>query len=93
MVKEKQSFEKSLQKLEVIVQKLEKGDISLDDSIGLYQEGISLARFCSKKLDEAKAKIEIVVKEKDNFTKEAFDPEKIEKKENNDMFKPKEGLF
>lgn len=51
------SFESALSKLEAIVEKLEKGDISLDESIELYQEGVLLSKHCSKKLEEAEGKI------------------------------------
>jgi exodeoxyribonuclease VII small subunit len=56
----KESFETSLGRLEQIVVALEKGDLSLEDSLKLYEEGISRARFCQGRLDEAEAKIEVL---------------------------------
>ncbi len=55
-------FEDALKRLEKIVEKLESGDASLDESLGLYEEGISLFRGCQSKLDEAKKKVEVLTK-------------------------------
>ena len=56
-------FEEALKKLEAIVEGLEQGKISLDDSLKKYEEGIKLAKFCSEKLEEAERKIEILTKD------------------------------
>ncbi len=55
-------FEDALKKLEDLVEELEKGDLSLDDSLAKYEEGIKLSVICTKKLESAKKKIEILVK-------------------------------
>lgn len=55
-------FEDALKRLEKIVEKLETGDASLDESLSLYEEGISLFRGCQSKLDEAKKKVEVLTK-------------------------------
>lgn len=55
-------FEDALKKLEKIVAELEDGNLSLDDSLKKYEEGIKLALLCSKKLEVAKKKVEILVK-------------------------------
>ncbi len=55
-------FEEALKKLEKIVSELEEGNLSLDDSLKKYEEGIRLAALCSKKLEAAKKKVEILVK-------------------------------
>ncbi|MBE6881967.1 MAG: exodeoxyribonuclease VII small subunit [Ruminococcaceae bacterium] len=52
------SFEEALEKLAQINEKLEFEDISLDESVKLFKEGLELSRFCQKKLDEAKLEIE-----------------------------------
>lgn len=57
-------FEESLKKLEKIVEDLEKGDLSLDEALKKYQEGIELSRACSIKLENAKKKIDVLVKNK-----------------------------
>lgn len=55
-------FEKAIQRLEEIVGELEEGELSLDDSLKIFEEGIKVSRFCSKKLDEVERKIEILMK-------------------------------
>jgi exodeoxyribonuclease VII small subunit len=57
------TFEAALQKLETIVQRLEKGELTLEESLGLYEEGIQLSRLCHSKLEEAEGKIEQLVKD------------------------------
>lgn len=59
---QKNSFEKSLNRLEEIVSQLETGDLSLDESLKIFQEGIELSRFCTKKLTEAEAKVKKLIK-------------------------------
>jgi exodeoxyribonuclease VII small subunit len=56
-------FETALQRLEQIVQKLEKGDLPLEESLVLYEEGIRLSRHCHGKLEEAEGKIEVLMKD------------------------------
>jgi exodeoxyribonuclease VII small subunit len=57
-------FEEALRKLEKIVEDLEKGDLSLDQALKIYQEGIELSRMCSLRLESAKKKIDILTKNK-----------------------------
>ena len=57
------SFEAALQKLDEIVQKLEKGELPLEQSLVLYEEGVRLSRLCHAKLEEAEGKIEILLKD------------------------------
>ena len=74
-------FEDALKKLQNIVEHLEKGDISLDESLAKYEEGVKLAKLCQKKLDEAREKIEILVKSKDGKMKlEPFAQDTAKKK-------------
>ncbi|MFQ5673941.1 MAG: exodeoxyribonuclease VII small subunit [Nitrospinales bacterium] len=51
-------FEKAMSRLEAIVEELEKGKLDIDKSLEIFEEGIKMARVCSKKLDEAEKKIE-----------------------------------
>ncbi|MBT4898894.1 MAG: exodeoxyribonuclease VII small subunit [Nitrospina sp.] len=51
-------FEKAMQRLEQIVDDLEKGELDIDKSLEIFEEGIKMSRVCSKKLNEAEAKIE-----------------------------------
>jgi exodeoxyribonuclease VII small subunit len=57
------SFEAALSQLEQIVQKLEKGELPLEESLRLYEEGIRLSRLCHGKLEEAEGRIEVLLKD------------------------------
>lgn len=54
-------FEKKLARLEEIVGKMEGGDVSLEDSLKLFEEGVQLSRICQKELDEAEQKVELLM--------------------------------
>jgi exodeoxyribonuclease VII small subunit len=54
-------FEKKLTRLEEIVQKMEKGDIALEQSLKLFEEGIQLSRDCQSQLTDAENKIKVLV--------------------------------
>jgi exodeoxyribonuclease VII small subunit len=56
-------FEKALEKLEHIVSQLEAGNLTLEESLKLFEEGMTLSRHCRQKLDEAEKKVEKIVKE------------------------------
>lgn len=72
-------FEEALKKLEKIVEDLEKGDLSLDEALKKYQEGIELSRLCSQRLENAKKKIDILVKnKKGEFELRPLDETKLE---------------
>lgn len=58
------TFEESLARLEQIVKELESGDLSLDVSLKLFEEGIKLSRICNKRLEEAERRVEILLKDK-----------------------------
>jgi len=71
-----EKFETSLKKLEDVVRRLEGGSLSLEDSLKAFEEGVRHASFCSKKLDEAERKVEILLKRKDgSFGREPFEHE------------------
>ncbi len=57
-------FEKAMTRLENIVEELERGDLDIDKSLEIFEEGIKMSRLCSKKLSEAEAKIEKLSKGK-----------------------------
>jgi exodeoxyribonuclease VII small subunit len=57
------TFEQALLQLEQIVQKLEKGELPLEDSLRLYEDGIRLSRVCHGKLEEAEGRIEVLLKD------------------------------
>ncbi len=57
------SFEQALSELEQVVQKLERGELPLEDSLRLYEDGIRLSRLCHTKLEEAEGRIEVLLKD------------------------------
>jgi len=68
------NFEKALADLENIVEKLEKGNLSLNESLKLFEKGVKLARFLREELEKAEKKIEMLLKdEKEGIKKEPFD--------------------
>jgi exodeoxyribonuclease VII small subunit len=54
-------FEKAFQNLEKIVHRLESEELPLDESLGLFEEGIRLSRFCHQRLEEVEKKIELIL--------------------------------
>ena len=62
-------FEDSLTKLEEIVAQLERGDLSLEDSVRLFEEGTRLSAECRKQLEEAEGKVEMLAKQRDGSMK------------------------
>ncbi len=58
-------FEQAMARLETIVGELEKGDLPLDESLKIFEEGIRLSKTCLKMLEDAERKVEILVQEKD----------------------------
>ena len=72
-------FEKALKRLDAIVDQLEDGQIDLEKSLQLFEEGIGLARFCAGKLQEAEQKIELLSREhEDLFAEEEADDDEEE---------------
>jgi exodeoxyribonuclease VII small subunit len=63
------SFEESLRKLENIVEQLERGDLALEESLKLFEEGVGLSSTCKKELDAAEGKVELLVKQRDGTVK------------------------
>jgi exodeoxyribonuclease VII small subunit len=73
-------FEDCLQRLEKIVDELEKGDIPLEQSLALFEEGMKLSESCRKELEEAEGKVEILLKQNGKLQAEPFESEKPEGK-------------
>ncbi len=57
----KEKFEEAFSKLEEIVRKLESGNMSLEESLKAFEEGVRLSRICSERLDEAERRVEILI--------------------------------
>jgi len=68
-------FEDSLTRLEKIVDELEKGEIPLEKSLALFEEGIKLSGGCRKELEDAEGKVEILLKQNGKLQAEPFDAE------------------
>jgi exodeoxyribonuclease VII small subunit len=72
----KPDFERSLARLEEVVRKLESPQLSLDEAMKLFEEGVALSRECQKQLEEAEGKVEILLKKADGkVVAEPFEPE------------------
>jgi exodeoxyribonuclease VII small subunit len=71
-----QSYEQIVQRLMAVVERLEGGGLSLEDSIAAFEEGVRLARAGAKKLDEAEKKVEMLLHEPAGDRAVPFDPSK-----------------
>jgi exodeoxyribonuclease VII small subunit len=74
----KDKFEEALGRLEEIVRKMETGDMSLEESLKAFEEGIKLSRVCSRKLDEAERRVEMLLKQGDDLVVKPFKVEEHE---------------
>lgn len=69
-------FEQAMARLEAIVGELEKGDLPLDESLKIFEEGIRLSKSCLKVLEDAEKKVEVLVQDKNGRKKiHAFSPD------------------
>ena len=76
MEKNKKSFEEAMNELESVVEQLERGELSLDESIEVFQKGVELSRYCGRRLDEIEKKITVLIEdEKGEVREEAFQAE------------------
>jgi len=71
----KDKFEDNLSRLEEIVKKIESGDLSLEDALKAFEEGIRLSRLCAKKLDESERRVEVLLKQEGELTAGPFSEE------------------
>ena len=72
----KPDFERSLARLEEVVRRLESPQLSLDEAMKLFEEGVELSRECQKQLEEAEGRVEILVKKADGkMVAEVFETE------------------
>ena len=74
----KEKFEEALERLEDIVRKMEAGDMTLEESLKAFEEGIKLARLCSRRLDEAERRVEILLKQEEELVTRPFKVEENE---------------
>ncbi len=66
-------FEECIQRLEKIVDQLEKGEIPLEQALKLFEEGVELSNHCRKELEEAEGKVEILLKQNGKLQPEPFE--------------------
>jgi len=74
-----EKFEEALAKLEEIVRKMESGDLTLDESLKAFEEGVRLSRLCAQRIDEAERRVEVLLK-----TQEGFDVRPFTEKDESD---------
>lgn len=78
MAENKENFEKNLKELEEVCKSLENGNVGLDEMLALFEKGIGLTKKCTKLLDEAEQKINILIKrENGEFEEEKFEGLKV----------------
>lgn len=75
MAKKKVSFEDAMERLEVIVERLEQEEVPLEEAVGLYQEGLTLAALCRDKLAAAEGEIVLLRQEAGLWQEEPFETE------------------
>ena len=72
-------FEDAMKRLEEIVEDLEGGELPLEDSLKVFEEGMKLLTFCSGKLDEVEKRVDLLVKESDGrYAKKPFNTDEQE---------------
>jgi exodeoxyribonuclease VII small subunit len=74
----KEKFEEALERLEEIVKKMEAGEMTLEESLKAFEEGIRLSRLCAKKLDEADRRVEILLRQEGELVPKPFVEEERE---------------
>jgi len=68
-------FEDAMRELEDIVKQLESGDLPLEESLKIFEKGVTLSRFCFNKLEEAEKRVSILIKDGGGIRKEPFEYE------------------
>ena len=69
----RKTFEQAMEQLEQITTELESGELSLDTSLKKFEEGIKLADFCNKKLDESKKKVTLLLEKNNRLIETPFE--------------------
>ena len=73
--KKSEQFEDAVKRLQAIVEKLERGDLPLEQAMDSFAEGMQLVQFCHQKLEEAEKKVQILVKDQQGaWSTAAFEP-------------------
>jgi exodeoxyribonuclease VII small subunit len=69
------AFEEILTRLQGVVERLERGDLPLEDSLAMFEEGVRLSRLGSKRLDEAERRVEVLLRDEDGVRTRPLDEE------------------
>jgi exodeoxyribonuclease VII small subunit len=69
----KKTFESALARLESITDELEEGEIGLEKSLKKFDEGIALVEFCSRKLEEARSQVDLLINKDNRLASEPFE--------------------
>jgi exodeoxyribonuclease VII small subunit len=75
----KQTFEAAMKRLEGVVHELENGELSLDEALKKFQEGIKLSKFCSNKLEESEKKVSMLLRDAEGQIREEPLPDESSK--------------
>lgn len=67
------NLESALEKLELLVESLEKGDLSLEESLKVFEDGIKLTRHCQETLSAAEQKVQLLIEQNGSLKSEPFD--------------------
>ncbi|MDY0186938.1 MAG: exodeoxyribonuclease VII small subunit [Syntrophus sp. (in: bacteria)] len=68
----KEKFEEAMAKLEALLRKMETGEMTLEESLKAFEEGVRLSRVCANRLDEAERRVELLVRENQQLTVQPF---------------------
>jgi len=77
-VRKEKRFEDALRELEAIVKRLESGELALEESLKIFEEGVALSKYCFQKLEEAEKRVSILMKEESGLKKAPFETDKDE---------------
>jgi len=69
----KEKFEEAMNKLEGLVRKMETGEMTLEESLKAFEEGVRLSRLCAARLDEAERRVELLIRENQQITAQPFE--------------------
>jgi exodeoxyribonuclease VII small subunit len=68
------NFEQAVQELEGLVERMEKGELALEESLKAFERGVELTRLCQKALDEAEQKVDILTRKEDGLQPQPMEP-------------------
>ncbi len=75
---EEKKFEDAMRELEDIVKRLESGNLSLEESLKIFEEGIALSKYCFKKLEDVEKRVSMLIEDERGIRREPFESEEME---------------